>query len=354
MNRTVLFGPFPPPQGGVASFVESLGDALRVRGIGFTSKPYRHPAQTSEDVRQTFTSVVHNFRQLGRGDTCIDSSSFFLEYPDTYASVAWLALSLRQFRWVKVLHDATLPSRFSTFTGAQRLLVRAATKRIDMLVAVSETLRTWAVEVLGISADRTRTIGSLLPLPSEAESFPEVLRDMFFGAGDMVVTTIGCFTPEYGLDTLADAMEGLRRETGKPLPLLVLDPGFNLNAGNSFRDSVLSGRSWIRVVTGLPRRDVLAVLRRSAVFVRPTRFESVGLSRIEALMSGTPVIATPVGETRGMRLVPVGDSEALARALTEVLGADRAATAAAGEFFRDAARRNLEALMQTVFVGAPA
>lgn len=354
MNRTVLFGPFPPPQGGVASFVESLADALREQGIGYTAKPYREPGQSPDDVRQTFGSVLHHFRHLGKGDVCIDSSSFFLEYPSPDASLAWLALGVRRFRWVKILHDATLPSRFAMFTRVQRRLVMAATKRIDMLVAVNETLRRWAIGELAIPAERTRTIGSLLPLPAHSESVPVAVRDVFGAAGEAVVTTIGCFTPEYGLDTLALAVEQLRNDAGKALRLLVLDPGFNVNAEPAFRERVLAGRSWIRVVTGLPRRDVLTVLGRSAVFVRPTQFESVGLSRIEALMVGTPVIATPVGETRGMRLFPIGDSEALACALSEVLAADKSSTAAAGHLFRDAARRNLDALMRTVFVGAPA
>jgi glycosyltransferase involved in cell wall biosynthesis len=60
-------------------------------------------------------------------------------------------------------------------------------------------------------------------------------------------------------------------------------------------------------------------LGASTVFVRGTRLESFGLSRVEAVLGGTPVVTTSSGETRYMRLYPYGDAEQLAAEVLSVV-----------------------------------
>ena len=64
---------------------------------------------------------------------------------------------------------------------------------------------------------------------------------------------------------------------------------------------------------------MLQILKRSNVFVRGFRFESYGLSRVEAIWCGLPVVATRVGETRGMLLYDYGDEKELVRQMKEAL-----------------------------------
>ena len=81
----------------------------------------------------------------------------------------------------------------------------------------------------------------------------------------------------------------------------------------------------LRFLGPLPPAAVAAEMRRSAVVVVPSRRESFSSVTIEALASGTPVVATRCGgpdeilpEWAG-RLVPVEDPQALAEALRQVL-----------------------------------
>jgi glycosyltransferase involved in cell wall biosynthesis len=71
--------------------------------------------------------------------------------------------------------------------------------------------------------------------------------------------------------------------------------------------------------------EVAAAMRESALLVLPSRRETFGSVLVEALASGTPVVATRCGGpedvvTDGVgRLVPPEDPEALAEAMEDVL-----------------------------------
>ena len=85
-------------------------------------------------------------------------------------------------------------------------------------------------------------------------------------------------------------------------------------------------------------RDPAPLLRAADVFVQPSHFEAQGLSAVEALASGVPVVASAVGglldfvkDGENGALFPVKDAPALARSLQRVIddGALRARLAAA-------------------------
>lgn len=85
----------------------------------------------------------------------------------------------------------------------------------------------------------------------------------------------------------------------------------------------------VRRLGYIPRDEaVAALLTAAAVCVLPALYEGFGLSALEAMACGTPVVATEAGgqtEVVGdaARRCPPGDVDALARALAEVLGDPR-------------------------------
>ena len=74
------------------------------------------------------------------------------------------------------------------------------------------------------------------------------------------------------------------------------------------------------------RHDVPELMRQTDVFVRPSSLEGMPLTVLEAMASGLPVVATPVGGTTELieegvngHLFPVGDYLALANSINRVL-----------------------------------
>ena len=166
------------------------------------------------------------------------------------------------------------------------------------------------------------------------------------------VCSVGVFLESYGFLHVARAVEEVRRATGRDVGLLLVDGGYVLEDVGAYRSSVLDGREWVVPIESIPRGQVMALIRRCAVSVRAVSHESYGLSRVESLLCGVPVVATPVGETRGMLLCDYGDVPCLARKIQEVLekGAGPEVRAWA-ERFEQEAEANLRSLLETVAPG---
>jgi glycosyltransferase involved in cell wall biosynthesis len=74
------------------------------------------------------------------------------------------------------------------------------------------------------------------------------------------------------------------------------------------------------------RSDIPELMKEALVFVRPSTLEGLPLTVLEAMSTGIPVVATPVGGTpeivlpgRTGYVVPVGDHEALSEGIVRVL-----------------------------------
>ena len=115
--------------------------------------------------------------------------------------------------------------------------------------------------------------------------------------------------------------------------------GNDMGAGADTRSLVRSlGLEARTVFTGLLRgQERLDALADADVVVYPSQDEVFGLVPLEALLSGTPVIVADdsgcgeiVRQTGGGQVVPLGDVDALARAIATMLDAPAEWRAATG------------------------
>ena len=147
---------------------------------------------------------------------------------------------------------------------------------------------------------------------------------------------------------VAEAVERLRSETGEDIGLALLEGDFARD--EEYRAEVMREREWIVVLQNVAHSNVFQVLERSDVFVRAFGLESYGLSRVEAIWCGLPVVATRAGETRGMLLYNFGDVDALTAQLRRALSKKRTQeTSDWAELYRQEAEENLEAIKEKLF-----
>lgn len=324
-RRIILFGPLPPPHGGVAIYMGAL--AAHFRGANVRFWTYGGARPKDEGTRFVAHRRLGTFAALlteGRRARILDASHFHLEHPNPLLLPIWLSLKvLLHFEWYKNIHDGSLPIRYPHFGKMRRWLFHCAVKSVDTFVVVSEELRRWLKEELFVRQPIIVVPPLLPPLTERNSRLSDKTSDKtkkqlaYYFERPKRVCSIGVFIPSYGFGHVVEAVEELRRRTGKDIGLLLVDGGFARE--ENYRNEVLWERDWITVLEKVPHAEITEILKRSDVFVRAFRDESYGLSRIEALWAGTPVVATRAGETRGMLLYDFGDIEQLVTQLQAVL-----------------------------------
>src|SRR6185295_10103429 len=319
-KRIILFGPLPPPYGGVAIYLKSLVSHFPQARI-WTYGGAKTKDSKARYVAHRRLGTLWALIAEGRDARILDASHFHLEYPNPLLLLVWLVLKpLLGFEWFKNIHDGSLPKRYQDFGAIQRWLFRRAVNAVDEFVVVREDLSRWLKEEIKVRQP-INVIPGLVPAPPDAANTPlssetKEQLELYLSQAKRVCS-IGVFFPSYGFRDVAEAVEELRRRTGKDIGLVLLDGGFVRD--ESYRDEVLWEREWITVLEKVPNPEIYEILKRSDVFVRAFADESYGISRIEALWCGLPVVATRAGETRGMLLYDFGDLEQLVSQLQPVL-----------------------------------
>ena len=320
-KRIILFGPLPPPYGGVATYMQAM-----VAHFGRSVRVWTYGGERPKNPSVRF--VAH--RRLGtlwaliaegRHARILDASHFHLEYPNPLLLLVWLTLKWwLQFEWYKNVHDGSLPNRYLQFGVLRRWLFHRAANSVDEFVVVSEDLRHWLANEVKVSRRITVVPGLLPNKPGAHEAHLSSITEGLLApylARPMRVCSIGVFFPSYGFRDVAEAVEELRRRIGKDIGLVLVDGAFVRD--EDYRQEVLWDREWITVLEEVLHPEIHEILKRSDVFVRAFADESYGVSRIEAIWCGTPVVATRAGETRGMMLYDFGDVEQLVNQLQSVL-----------------------------------
>lgn len=347
--KNIILGPTPPPYGGVSIFVNALFGTVRERGVRLWT--YSDLTVKDENIRYLKPFHIRIIPSLIREAfkaRIVDSSYLAIEHPHKILIPLWIvAKSILRFEWVKIFHDGTLPSRYQGFSWIEKLLFDSAIKSVTEFIVVNEDLREWLLREIGVS-QKVSVIKSLLPISAETfdASLPADI-DKAISRHSKQVCSIGVFIPSYGFKNVADAVERIRVETGEDIGLTLIDCGYVKN--DEHRSEVLAGKAWITVFTGIAQPLVLQILKRSDLFVRGFGLESYGLSRVEAIWCGIPVVATRAGETRGMRLYDFGDQEGLIMQIKESLfTSTNEKVNDWGALFQNEAEQNLADLIKVI------
>jgi glycosyltransferase involved in cell wall biosynthesis len=219
-------------------------------------------------------------------------------------------------------------------------------------VAVSAALRHDLIARYVVPQQRVRTIYN----PAAPAPFPEPLSPDALAARPKTIIALGRLVPDKDFVTMLRAFARLGDRDAR---LVILGEGPERARLETEAKSLgVAGQ------VDMPgfESDVAARLDAARVFALSSRREAFGLVCVEALAHGLAVVATDCGGPAEIlvtaahgTLTPVGDVDALARALTAALGdpGDPAPRQArAREFSLDAARDRYDALIGEVIMHA--
>jgi glycosyltransferase involved in cell wall biosynthesis len=215
-------------------------------------------------------------------------------------------------------------------SGAKRLMVSSVLRCADAVIAVSDEVKRMC-ESLGVPPDLIEVIsmGCDLDLfrffPPSEKAGPK--RALGIDARTPLVLFAGDLVPRKGCDLLFDAIAG-DHAFGELMIGVAGDGPEKPLLEARIRGSSIEHR--VRWLGSLPQRELARWYAGADAFVFPTRQEPLGLVTLEAMASGTPVLAARTGgvpelvedDVNGL-LFEVNDVRGLAVKLRTLL-ADRA------------------------------
>jgi glycosyltransferase involved in cell wall biosynthesis len=255
---------------------------------------------------------------------------------------------------IVTVHDLTA-LRFPELCDRQTLafpqLIRRALRRGAWIHAPSAHVAAEVREAFAVPTDRVVVVHEGVPAVDAA---PAGAGQRLAGA-DRYVLALGTIEPRKDHAGLLAAFEAVAARDGDLRLVLAGGRGWGVEAF----DAALA-RSPVRdrvVLLGyVDASHRAALLRDAAVLAFPSRYEGFGLPPLEAMSVGVPVVATAAGalpEVLGDAaiLVPPGDRDALAEALSSALHDDgrrqrlvRAGAAQAARYSWDACAEGLVAV----------
>jgi glycogen(starch) synthase len=349
--RVTLFGPLPPPYGGVAVHVERLHELLLERGFDSRVLTFGNPALIDDRVRAVRYRPVHwplsmaaLASMAGRGGLVHNQTQFAAHPGRLVLESLSIVAKLWKMRWVETLHDQTIVTRFSDIPPRSRRLFVRAMRNATRIIAIGGSLRDFLVDV-GIPEGNIVVGQPLLPPRQQRLPLPERYVP-FFAEHSPILITIGALIPLYDVATIAAAFRVLlTREPRAGLAIVVSGFASEPEYQRQLWSSLGNAADSVLLVRDVPNDEVGALLRASTVLIRGPRVESFGLSRIEALFAGIPVVATDTGQTRFMTTYRHGNIGSLITAIETSSHTEPDELQAAARYYTDLASASLETIL---------
>ena len=329
-----------PTYGGSGAVATELGIALASRGheVHFITyqQPFRLPAFQPRiyfhevDVGRypLFEYPPYDLALAVRMHEVVRSHRLDLlhvHYAIPHATSAWIAREMLEqsgsgIRIITTLHgtDITIVGQDPSFHAITKFSI----EKSDHLTAVSHYLRDETNRAFGCTGCDVRVIHNFIdPAVYDRSRYPATLRAQLNG-DRKVLMHVSNFRP---VKRVLDVVR-VFAQVQKVVPSVLVMVG----DGPDRLDAELEARKLgvADSVSFLGKLDSVAPLLAGAdLFVLPSQNESFGLSALEALACGVPVIATESGGIIEVvqpgvtgALCAVGDVEGMARAAIEILG----------------------------------
>lgn len=288
---------YPPEIGGPATYARLLSEGLPEKGIEVELVKFSEVRHLPKVLRH-ITYFLKVRRALKAADAVLALDPVSVGLPAMLAA----QMAKKPF-FVKIVGD------YAWEQGRQRFGVTAELDEFVKMREVPKEVRALRKIQTYVAEQATRII-----VPSE------------YLKGIVMVWGI----PSEKIEVIYNGVEisELTMPKDRPEGFLIVSSGRRVpwKGFEAIERVVLRDRAWsCFIASGLPRADALGWVKSADVFVLNSTYEGFAHALLEAMMLGTPVIATNAGGNAELvedgvtgLLVPSGDDEALYRALKRV------------------------------------
>lgn len=282
-----LVGSHPPPYGGQSVHIQNLSRYLRGQGLEvrvFNTGSNKHLRQDG------VVSIASSGSLL---TTLLFGSRFKLLHvhvssAEDYGKLApvGLAALVKGRPWLATIHSGNSVERLRAATPLRRTASRVLLSMAQKIICVNPAIRDELSNLVGPKAMVVIPPFSVdfsgSPLAAELEGF---LADRA-----PVISCVGLYEPAYGFDQAVLLMTRVRELYPKAGLLLIGD----MKSADWCRALITEFylEKHVKLCGNLGHQECLSAISRSALFLRPTRYDGDSLSVREALALGVRVVAS--------------------------------------------------------------
>lgn len=326
-RQVAMVGPYPPVIGGTAAMLAHLVPALGKAGVEcrvINSKVGDRQGGFIERLSRLFF-----FAGIGM-KAAFESRKIVHCHAVNYANllgngIVLLVCRLTGKKTVLTLHAGDLQAKLSV--GRSRRVGRRILCWANVVTTVTPELARLCGELGVANAVFIPNDLRYVPHGGDGTALPDEVAS-FIAGHDPVVSLVGAMNPPYGIDVFLRALDVARKDLPRLGGLVVAFKSNDMTYGTSVAE--LKNTLGLQESVMIPDSfaNVAEALRRSDIFVRPTRSDGDSIAVREALGLGLPVIASDTGfRPGGVVVFPVGDHKALADRIVEVASKDGSQTA---------------------------
>jgi glycosyltransferase involved in cell wall biosynthesis len=213
----------------------------------------------------------------------------------------------------------------STAGPMGRLLERIFVHRTSLMIAVSDETRRYCVD-RGFPADRVITVENGVDTTRfriEPRWRADIRHELGILDSEILIGAVGRIHPVKNFEGFLEAAAIVSRAQAG-IRFVIVGSGLNTRYGQDLRNRADElGIAHQTVWTG-EREDVEFYYNAMDLYVSSSHSEGFQLTRVEAMVCGTPCVATDVGDAARVigpygRVVRVGDDAQLAQAVLDVI-----------------------------------
>ncbi|MBI4132366.1 MAG: glycosyltransferase [Candidatus Sungbacteria bacterium] len=221
------------------------------------------------------------------------------------------------------LHADVLSPYFRHNSWKDRLrygISRFTIPRGDAFRVVSARLAHSLASVFGIPAAKVVTLPIFVDREAIASTRPTISRRERYPDFDFIVLMVSRLNRDKRIDVALEAFAEFRREFPRAGLVIVGEGPERRSIESQIQNLALTGGVWLEGW----QDDLVSYYKTADLYLLTSAFEGYGRTVIEAAAAGAPVVMTDVGVAGEIirdgetgRVVPVGDSRALAQALAD-------------------------------------
>ncbi|MGH9768548.1 MAG: glycosyltransferase family 4 protein [Blastocatellia bacterium] len=337
--KVLQMGPYPPPHGGVQTNLVAIRRFLLARGIPCAVINLTRYRSADGDEIYYPKNPLEVLKLLTRLQYDIIHLHFGGNLTPRLMMLALACCLMPRSKTVLTFHSGGYPLS-EAGKSANPLTFRGfVLRRFNRVIGVNRELDK-LFRRFGVAERQIRLIyPHAISLDSAEETLPNPLAP-FFQTRHPTLLTVSGLEPEYDLSLQIDVL-GRLRERFPDAGLVIIGSG-SLEAEVRARIQSKPYAEHILLCGDVPHSVTLRAIAESDLFLRTTLYDGDSISVREALLIGTPVIATDNGmRPAGTRLIPCSDPDALRRTIEQVL-AENAPERTQG----DTGERNIEEVFE--------